>query len=174
VTRRRGQALRNQRSRERRSHLIPETAGAKGFSCKPITINRQIKFAAENFQTADVIGVFVRENHAIELLSRYTALLETQDNLSRAQSAIYQDLAVVGCHQGVVPRAPAAEHGQGGHGVDVGVGVGDAVGDGDGVPVGVGFPHTGDCAGVGVPVGVGVGDGDGDGDGDGHLNRPRG
>ena len=69
-----------------------------------------------------------------------------------------------------VSRAPAAEHGQGGHGVDVGAGV--AVGDGDGVPVGVGFPHTVNCAGVGVCIGVG--DGDGGGVGDGHLKLPRG
>lgn len=79
-------------------------------------------------------------------------------------------LAMIGCHQGVVPRAPAAEHGQRRHGVGVGDGVGDAVGVGDGVPVGVGFPHTGDPVGVGI----GVSDGDGVGDGDGHRNCPGG
>src|SRR5438876_10972433 len=45
-----------------------ETAGPKRFGREPIAINRQIKFVAENFKTADVSGMFVGENHAGELL----------------------------------------------------------------------------------------------------------
>src|SRR6266496_6051484 len=63
-----------------------------------------------------------REDHAVELLRRYATLLQTQHELPRLSPPSTRILAMIGCHQGVVPRAPAAEHGQGGHGVDVGVG----------------------------------------------------
>jgi hypothetical protein len=39
---------------------------------------------AENFKTADVICVFVRENNAVELVRRDVALLQTQHDLPRA------------------------------------------------------------------------------------------
>src|SRR5262249_35806184 len=90
--------------------------GAKRLAREPIAVNRQIKFAAENFKAADVIGVFVRENYAIELLRRDATLLQTQHHLPRAQTAINENLAVVGRDQCAVPRAPAAEHGQAEHG----------------------------------------------------------
>ena len=63
-----------------------------------------------------MIGVLVRENHTVELLRHYAALLQTQDNLARAQTAIHENLTVIGCDQGAIPRAPAAEHGQAEHG----------------------------------------------------------
>src|SRR5262249_14338020 len=66
------------------SASFQETAAPKRVSGEPIAIDRQIKFAAENFKSADMIGVFVRENHAVELLRRDPALLETQHQLSRA------------------------------------------------------------------------------------------
>ena len=81
-----------------------------------IAINRQIKFAAENFESANVIAVFVSEKHAIKLLGRDAALRQTQYQLPRAQSAIDKNLAMTGCDQGAVSRAAAAEHGQAEHG----------------------------------------------------------
>src|SRR5262249_16430432 len=95
---------------------ICETARPKRFSREPITINRQIKFVAENFKPADVIGVLVCENHAVELLGRDAALLQTQHDLPRAETAINENLAVIGRDQRAVPRTPAAEHGQAEHG----------------------------------------------------------
>jgi hypothetical protein len=71
---------------------------------------------AEDFKAADVIGVFVRENHAIELLRRYATLLQSQHHLARAETAINEKFAVIGCNQRTVSRAPAAEHGQAEHG----------------------------------------------------------
>jgi hypothetical protein len=71
---------------------------------------------AENFKTADVICVFMRENNAIELVRRDAALLQTQHDLPRAQTAINEDIAVIGGNQRAVSRAPAAEHGQAEHG----------------------------------------------------------
>jgi hypothetical protein len=71
---------------------------------------------AENFKTADVISVFMRENNAIELLGRYATLLQAQHDLPRAQTAINENFAMLGSHQCAVPRAPAAEHGQAEHG----------------------------------------------------------
>jgi hypothetical protein len=93
-----------------------ETAGPKRFGREPIAINRQIKFVAENFKAADVIGVFVGENHAVELLRRNAALLQTQYHLARAQPTIHQNPAMIGCHQRAVPLTSAAEHGQAEHG----------------------------------------------------------
>ena len=63
-----------------------------------------------------MIGVFVRENNAIELLRRDATLLQTQHDLPRAQTAINENLAVIGGDQGTVSRAPAAEHRQAEHG----------------------------------------------------------
>ena len=51
---------------------------------------------AENFKTADVITVFVRENNAVELLRRDATLLQTQHDLPRAQPAINENLAMLG------------------------------------------------------------------------------
>jgi hypothetical protein len=71
---------------------------------------------AENFKTADVISVFVRENNAVELLRRHATLLKAQHDLSRAQTAINENLAMLGGDQRAVPGAPAAENGQAEHG----------------------------------------------------------
>ena len=81
-----------------------------------IAINRQIKFAAENFKSANVIAMFVREQHAVELIRRDAALGQTQYQLPCAQSAIDKNLAMISCDQRTVPRAPAAKHGQAEHG----------------------------------------------------------
>src|SRR6266545_1369377 len=81
-----------------------------------VAINRQIKFAAENFKAANVIAMFVSEKHAIQLIGRDAALGQTQYQLPRAQSAIDKNLAMTGCEQCAVSRAAAAEHGQAEHG----------------------------------------------------------
>jgi len=93
-----------------------ETAGPKRLGREPVAINRQIEFMAENFKTADVIGVFVRENDAVELLRRDATLLQTQHHLPRAQTAINENIAMLGGDQRAIPGAPAAEHGQAEHG----------------------------------------------------------
>ena len=58
-----------------------------------------------------MITVFVCEEDAIKLLRRDAALLQTQYQLARAQPAIDENLAVIGCDQRAVSRASAAEHG---------------------------------------------------------------
>ncbi len=63
-----------------------------------------------------MIGVFVRQHNAVELLRRDGALLQAQNDLPRAETAINENLAMVGGNQGTVSRAPAAEHGQAEHG----------------------------------------------------------
>ena len=63
-----------------------------------------------------MVGMFVREKNAVELLGRDAALLQAQHQLPRAQPAIYQNLAMISRDQRAVPRAPAAEHGQAEHG----------------------------------------------------------
>src|SRR4029077_9875920 len=94
-----------------------ECAVASHSFCRQwIAINRDIKFAAENFKTADVIAVFVRKQDAVKLLRYDAAPLQTQHQLARAQSAIDKNFAMIGCNQRAVSRAPAAEHGQAEHG----------------------------------------------------------
>jgi hypothetical protein len=63
-----------------------------------------------------VITVFVRENNAVELLRHDTALLQTQNQLPRAEPAIDKNLGMIRCDQRAVSPAPAAEHGQAEHG----------------------------------------------------------
>ena len=95
---------------------LRETAGSKRLGREPIAVNRQIEFVAENFKTADVISVFVRENNAVELLGRDATLLKAQHDLPRAQTAINENLAMLGGDQRAVPGASAAEHDQAKHG----------------------------------------------------------
>jgi hypothetical protein len=95
---------------------LRETARSKRFGREPIAVNRQIEFVAENFQTANVISVFVRENNAVELLGRNATLLQAQHDLPRAQTAVNENFAMLGGDQRAVPGAPAAEHDQAEHG----------------------------------------------------------
>jgi hypothetical protein len=95
---------------------LREITGSKRLSREPIAVNRQIEFVAENFKTADVICVFMCENNAVELFRCDATLLETQNDLPRAQTAINENLAMIGGNQRTVSRAPAAEHGQAEHG----------------------------------------------------------
>jgi hypothetical protein len=71
---------------------------------------------AENFQAADVIGVLMCKNHAVELFRRYTALLQAQHDLSRAQSTIDENLAMFRRNKRAVSRAPAPKQRQAEHG----------------------------------------------------------
>jgi len=95
---------------------LRETAGPKRLRREPIAVNRQIEFVAENFKTADVISMFVCQHNAVQLLRRDATLLQTQNDLPRAETSINENLAVIGGDQGTVSRAPAAEHGQAEHG----------------------------------------------------------
>ena len=60
--------------------------------------------------------MFVCKKDAIELLRHHAALLQTQYQLPRAQSAIDKNFTVIRRDQRAVSRAPAAEHGQAEHG----------------------------------------------------------
>jgi hypothetical protein len=71
---------------------------------------------AKNFKTKNVIAVFVSENNAVELLRCDSTLLQAQHDLPRAQTAINENLAMIGGNQRTVSRAPAAEHDQAEHG----------------------------------------------------------
>ena len=75
---------------------LRQTIGPKRLGGESIAINRQIEFVAENFKTTDVIGVFMCEKNAIELLGRDAALFQTQNDLPRAQPSINENLAMVG------------------------------------------------------------------------------
>src|SRR5262249_14785276 len=63
-----------------------------------------------------MVAVFVRENDAVELLGHDAAPLQTQYQLPRAEPAIDESFAVIGCDQRAVSRAPTPEYGQAEHG----------------------------------------------------------
>ena len=87
---------------------LRETVGSKRFRREPIAINWQIKFVAENFQAADVVGMLVGENHTVELLGCDAALFQAQYHLPRTQPAIDENPRMTSCDKSAVSRAPAA------------------------------------------------------------------
>ena len=98
--------------------VSPECAIAAHRFCRQrIAINRHVKFPAKDFKPADMVAVFVREKHAIELLRCYTTLFQAQYHLSSAETAVDENLAMIRCDQGAVSRTPAAKHGQAEHGI---------------------------------------------------------
>jgi hypothetical protein len=88
------------------------------FGGERIAINRNVKFAAENFEPTDVVAMLMREENAVEPVGRYAALLKAQRYLPGAQSTIDKNFAVIGRHKRAVPGTAAAEHGQTEH-VDI-------------------------------------------------------
>src|SRR2546426_9769624 len=72
-------------------------------------------FAAEHFESADMIAMFVSEQDAIELFRRNSAHLQARQNLARAQSTIDEQATMIGCDQGAVSAAAAAEHDEAEH-----------------------------------------------------------
>jgi hypothetical protein len=71
---------------------------------------------AENFETADVIRVLVRDKNPVKLCRRDATLFKTQSDLARAETAIDKELAMISGDQRTISRAPAAENGQAEHG----------------------------------------------------------
>src|SRR5438874_13428207 len=59
--------------------------------------------------------MFVGEEHTVEPFGSEVALLEPDNDLPRAQSAIDQDPAMVGRTESAVAGAAAAEHGEAEH-----------------------------------------------------------
>ena len=62
-----------------------------------------------------MIAVLVCEQNAVEFLRRDAALLETNDNLPRAQPAIDKNFAVIRRNQRAITGTAAAEHREGEH-----------------------------------------------------------
>jgi len=81
-----------------------------------IGVNRNVEFAAKNFQSANVIAVFVGEQNAIELLQRDPALLDSERDLARAQPTIDQNFAMISGDERAITGTAAAEHRQTEHG----------------------------------------------------------
>jgi hypothetical protein len=90
--------------------LIEQVVVTHGLGRQGVAINWNGKFAAENFEAADMIAVLVRNQDTVELLGRDAALFQAQDQLARAQAAIDQNFTMIGREKGAVARAAAAEH----------------------------------------------------------------
>ena len=92
--------------------MAGKSAAADRFRGERIAINRDLEFPAKYFQAANVVAMFVGEEHTIELARCDPALFQPEHELPGAQPAIDQEAAMIGRDQGGVPGAAAAEHGQ--------------------------------------------------------------
>jgi hypothetical protein len=81
-----------------------------------VTINGDGKFSAKNFQTTDVIAMFMGQKQSIQLIGSDAALLEPDNDLASAQSSIDKNSAMTSGNERAVPSATAAEHRQAEHG----------------------------------------------------------
>ena len=59
-----------------------------------------------------MIAVLMGKQDAIEVIGRHAALFETEDDLTRAQPAIDENFAMIGCNESAIPGTAAAEHGE--------------------------------------------------------------
>ena len=91
---------------------IQPAVALDGFRGEGIAINRNAKFAAQNFEPADMVAVLVGEENAVQPVRHHTALFETQDYLPGAQSSIDENFAVISRDKRAVPGTATAEHGQ--------------------------------------------------------------
>ena len=87
--------------------FIESTSVTNRLGGRRIGINRHPKFAAENFQSANVIPVLVGQQNAIQLFRRHSALLQSADQLASAQPAIHQNFAVASGNQSGISGAAA-------------------------------------------------------------------
>lgn len=97
--------------------LIQRTTVANSLRGLRVRVNRNVEFATEDFETANMVSVLVSQQDAIELLRKHAALLEPQSDLTRAKSAIDQNFAMVGPDQSAVSATAAPEHRQTKHAV---------------------------------------------------------
>jgi hypothetical protein len=91
---------------------IQRTIAADRFGSERICVNRRVEPAAKDFQTANVIAMFVGKQDAIELLGRDSAPFESENNLPRAQPAIDQNPTMISLHERGIPGTATPEHGQ--------------------------------------------------------------
>jgi hypothetical protein len=91
---------------------IQRAVGTDCFGGLRVRINRQIEFATEHLQPANVIAMLVCKQNAIQLFGHHPALFEAQYDLSRAQAPIDQDFAMIGRDQRAIPGTAAPEHPQ--------------------------------------------------------------
>ena len=89
-----------------------KNAAADRFRGEGIAVDGNSVFPAEHFEPANVIAMFVREENAIELARGDSALFEPQDELTRAQSTINEQPAMIGRDKRAISGAAAAEHGE--------------------------------------------------------------
>ena len=59
-----------------------------------------------------MIAVLMGKQDAIEVFGRDAALFETEDELTRAQPAIYENFAMIRRDERAIPGTAAAEHGE--------------------------------------------------------------
>ena len=92
--------------------FIERALASDRFGGEGVAENRNGKFTAEHFEAADVVAMFMREKNAIQLRWCDATLFQAQSQLSRAQSAVDENLAVIGGEQRAISGTATAEHGQ--------------------------------------------------------------
>ena len=76
--------------------LLEQSIAPNCLRSKRVAIYRHLQFATKNFESANMIAVLVGKKDAIELAWRDPALREAQHQLSRAQTAIDENFAMLG------------------------------------------------------------------------------
>ena len=70
------------------SMFIQAATVADGFGGQGVAVDWHRELATKYLQSTNMVSVFVGEENAIQFVRCYAALLEAQDELARAQSAI--------------------------------------------------------------------------------------
>lgn len=83
-----------------------------GFLGGAIAVDRKFQFVRKREQTGDVVGVFVRDEDAGEILGRATDRGEALANLAGAEARVHEDAGFVGFHIGAIATGTAAEDGE--------------------------------------------------------------
>ena len=80
--------------------------------CLAIAINRQFQFPRQREQSANVIGMLVRDENAGKIFRRAANGREALSDLTGAESRVHEDAGFVGFHIGAIAGRTAAKNGE--------------------------------------------------------------
>ena len=90
--------------------LAVEFAPGDRRSGESAEIDRNIQLAQDGYQAADVIAVFVGDDHGVEIFGRLADCCQARKNLPLAQPRIDKDASVLRPDECGIARAAARQH----------------------------------------------------------------
>src|SRR5438270_11198552 len=91
--------------------VLTEPEATHGLGGLRIAVNWNGKLPAKHLQPANVIAMLLTTKQSIELLGGNATLLKPHYDVERAQSAIDQNVAMIGGNDSAIPGDLVAEHG---------------------------------------------------------------